>query len=318
MVKLRSPVVFVDEQGTRTRAGKSLWKSVDIRRFEEDEAIGPVLGDLLAQGVTDLVIDGDDRFVHRVITAYLSDVSLRSRPLRFLPVGGHPLSTIAHHAQGGLDARDIAALLRSEKDTDWEVVSVRALKVTSSNHRSAHYGFGFGAGWWHGAFEAYHRSGRPYGASLARSVVNLGRDVLGSSGASMGAEPIRFTVDYRPMGESWRHLHVTSLSRGWLGVAGAVNGEACLRLGSDEKELLGQAVRGRVVSGLGTREPVSVRFERLHLQGQLGYVLDGELYGSSGPQVVEVCHGPRVYFLKPTPGLFGRVKDLLVATTRRD
>jgi hypothetical protein len=119
-----------------------------------------------------------------------------------------------------------------------------------------------------------------------------------------GAEAIleshgsRVSVDYEPESEKLDYLLATALSSTWLGLPGRTDGSPVWFGGASGRQFLtrlaGSAALPSFLGG-GGAEP----FERIHIDGSNGFVVDGELYDPGEPHVLEVSKGRPVTFALP-------------------
>ncbi|MFU8807379.1 MAG: hypothetical protein ACNA8W_26455, partial [Bradymonadaceae bacterium] len=286
------------------------WSDFDFRGLRSEEGLEDALEGLLVEEPSVVVIDGDDRFLSRILTAYLGDLRHCSRPLRLLALGEESLTTVADATSGGLDRKRARRYLRNLAADRWQTSTLASLRITSSAEPSARSGFTFGAGWWYTAFEAYYRSGRADGAGLGKAALRLAQESLEGVASAPAGNDARLTINAVPYTNPWSHLMATTLSRSWFGLEGSQRSEPAMWLGERNAELIRQLMASRSVPYFSDRHWRAVNFERSHLDGLPGYVLDGELHMASHPQVIQVCQGPRVYFMRPETGVVAHVGGL--------
>ncbi|MFU8802500.1 MAG: hypothetical protein ACNA8W_01705 [Bradymonadaceae bacterium] len=315
MTSLQRVAVLADVSGSE-QAGQA-WADFDLRRVRSDDELEDELERLLSADPSVVVVDGDDRFLSRILTAYLGEVRHRSRPLRLLALSDERLTTVAEATSGNLDRKAARRYLSTLDAERWHTSSLPTLRITSSAEPAARYGFSFGVGWWYSAFEAYYRSGRADGAWVGKAAMRFARDSLADHRWAV-EEPGRLTIDGLPHTRSWAHLMATTLSKSWFGLEGAGRGEPALWLGERSGELVRQLMSSRAAALLSDWSWSAVDFDRVHLDGLPGYVLDGELHTARHPQVIQVCRGPRVYFMQPETRWIGRVGNLLSRSSHRD
>lgn len=320
MTTLKRVAILADASALSPRDVKR-WREYDLHLVRGGESLLEAIEELLCRDAWPVIVDGDDRFLGRIVTSYLGNLHHRSRPLRLLPLADYGLSTVADAITGGLERREVLKRLARLDERRWENVSVSTLKITASSRASADYGFSFGAGWWYTAFEAYHRSGRADGTPLGKAMFKWGQDLV-SHPPRAGGDGWRLSVDYRPQPEGWTHLQATTLAQSWLGLAGlsAPGGQSAptLRIGEKGADLLREWVTPRALTKTFVAPVEGTSFERVHLDGASGYVIDGELYGAGAGQVLELARGPRIFFMRPDTSLLGRVVGLVRRNSRPD
>lgn len=241
-----------------------------------------------------IVLDGDDRLFSRAMTAFRRHHRGRERPLEFLPlqVGRfHRLADEVGAPKPTLRVRKrLARVGREGVETKRRR---RTLRVTSSAYPAPIWGFSAGAGLFFRMFEILLRSDGRGLSGLGSVVSQIAREV--TSGPEQRFEPLgaRVAVDYEPWSERLGYLVASGLETSWLGIQIAEERSARW-LGSETAsgfvtKLASTAALPGFLQGTDARE-----FERIHVDGDGGFVVDGELYDPGEPHILQIAEGPYV------------------------
>lgn len=302
------------------------WQEFASEVVGNTESVVPAMRRLLALRPYVLVVYGGDRLVSRILTAYHTQLRHNGYPLRLLPLAAGDLQFVARAAGVQQTPARVAKALREQKDLqNWPSRVVSCLKVSSSMEPAAQYGFSFGAGWPYTAFHVYERKREqtPGGAgvSIAAAAASLAKDWARSGVGLRGAEAARaknrVSVDYKSRGESVSYVMASTLEESWFGGTATRGNQASLVMGDSPVELLKRAAVSRTLPGsLSSRQKrakaqASEGFERAHLDGFEGYVLDGILFKPEHPYVVQVSQGPQVHLIGSAAGRLSRITGLL-------
>jgi hypothetical protein len=235
------------------------------------------VSDAIEQTPADLVvIHGDDGLVSRVLSNWYRDRSRRSASVVFAaaPVGD---SAVAH-ALGAVRLGKWGKALR--KAAERNTVSSKPLAALSVSDcglpfRRVAFSVGFGR---------FATAGFGSVAELAEQALEGDR-----------TEPFRWVVDGQPQEEAG-YLVISSLPAVFGGLA--MGDGPTFRAGRSLAGLLPQTTRlGRVVSR-ATGAGAAREFDRIHIDGATGYLLDGIALTVDRPGVVEVRPGPRPAFAR--------------------
>jgi hypothetical protein len=267
---------------------------VDVTLEGHGSLAAPVSG-LLDDGVEAAVVLGDDFTLSRLATALHEELRDDARRFELLPVDVGEVCTVAQAIEApGTGWRDRRRTAKALNSADLRRTRVPSLRVVDSALASARLGFAFGMGTPFDYFEARARSERGRRLGALESVARLTRDTLRDSrGRAVEAD---IFVDWEPSAERFGYFVATPLERTWFDVA--MGRGATYRVGRRALELVGARSKvGRVVenaTGAGAEQ-----FQRVHIDTNSGYVVDGELFDPRRPRTVAITDGPRVHCLIP-------------------
>lgn len=243
-----------------------------------------------------IVLDGDDRLVSRALTAYRRHHRGRDKPLVFLPLATGRFRRVAEELGAPKPTASLADRLadgsvRQRAETE----SRRALKVTSSARTAPIWGFSVGVGLLFRIFEMLLRSEGAGIRGVRSAVTELARELTNQSGRRFEPVGARVTVDYESWTDQLGYLMASGLTESWLGVRLA-QGDRAKWQGSDSaqgfvKKMAGAAALPGFMQGARAEE-----FHRIHIDGGGGFVVDGELYDTGAPHVLQLAPGPRIAF----------------------
>ncbi len=296
------------------------WQGFASAVVGNTESVVPALKELLAGHPYVLVVYGSDRLVSRVLTAYHTQLRHYGYPLRLLPLAVGDLQFVARAAGVQQTPAQIVKALRAKKSIqDWPRVALSCVKISSSMESAAQYGFSFGAGWPYTAFDAYERkSGTTpggQGVSIAVAAALMAKD-WARSGARLGGSENskvknRVSVDYKARGESVGYVMASTLEQSWFGRTATHGHQTSLVMGDSPVELLKRAAASRTVERVRRRQQSGEGFDRAHLDGFEGYVLDGILFKPEHPFGVQVSQGPQVHFVGTPSSTLSRITGYL-------
>lgn len=243
-----------------------------------------------AEGAEVLAVVGDDWTLGRVMTHFGEVRPDIATPPAILVV---PRGDAAPAGDGIAKRRgSLPKLRRRLAAGDAETALVPTLRVVDSAERHALLGFNIGLGLPFDFFEARARTGRTGAVGNIDALVRLGRTTARQDLAEGDV-----WVDWIKRGERFRLLLASAVGRTWFGVDMSTEPEGPgLRLGKSIVEVAEARSRvGRVLSRFtGHRaEP----FDRIHIDTNVGYVLDGELFDPRSPRTIAIEAGPRVRFV---------------------
>lgn len=246
-----------------------------------------------------IVLDGDDRLVARALTAYRRRHVGRDRPLRFVPLRTGSYHRIADEVGGPRPSERLARQLADGGiPGHWSRQTHPTLRLTTSARPAPLWGFSVGAGIVFRLFETVLRSEGEGLSGLGSMASRLARQIGGETGTTLESQGARVSVDYEPQSEQLDYLLATALSTTWLGLPGRTDGAPAWIGGTSGRQFLtrvaGSAALPSFLGGGGTAP-----FERLHVDGSEGFVVDGELYDPGEPHVLEVAEGRPVTFTLP-------------------
>lgn len=246
-----------------------------------------------------IVLDGDDRLAARALTVYQRRQSVRERPVRFVPLQTGRFQRLAKSLGGPAPRKRLARLLAEEGVPEhWSEQRRRSLRVTTSARAAPLWGFNFGMGVVFDLFETLARTEGGGFSGWSSMGSKLVRQLASAETGRLEPEGARLSVDYEPRDEALGYLVASGLERTWMGISAAQgrapgwSGGRATR--SFLREVAGSAAVPRFLRGGG-----GDTFERIHVDGPGGFVLDGELYDPAEPHVVQVAVGPTVRFIVP-------------------
>lgn len=244
-----------------------------------------------------IVIDGDDRLVSTIITAYRRWQTPGTPEGRFCPIHTDAFATIASDVgaperQPGLPAR-LADRAAGER---WSMTTRESIRVTPSTEPASQYGFTFGAGLWFALFEMQYRTGTR-STGWGRALGEWAKELLSSDGESrFQPETGRVSIDYEPWGETLGYALISGLETTWFGES--FGGDSLQwRAGESGRTFVREATTSRAMPSF-FREGTGESFDRIHLDWTGGYVLDGELYDPDVPYVLQLAPGPEITFVR--------------------
>lgn len=300
---MNSTELVVVANDTRLEEANQIWEGslAGVAEWPDEPSEGSrLLEQLYAEGARRFAIFGDDELVGKVVTAYRRRPSLGEQPLDVwaLDVGEARVA-----GQGRKQWEPSAAARRFARGVDrWERTKVGTIKVSASVEPAAWYGFSFGTGWVYRAFEARIRARGGVG-NFATAFGRLATDTV-----SEDERPVarRVTVDYRPVDDGGSMV-ASTLADSYFGL-GSDGDRAAVWKGIAASGLMRQAMTPGV---LERGEAEAKTFEAIHLDSPDGWVLDGRLYGSDKPGVVQVVPGPTIDLVEPAGGIGSALRGWL-------
>jgi hypothetical protein len=243
-----------------------------------------------------IVLDGDDRLVSRAVTAYQRRHSGRDEPLEFMPLETGRFHRIADEVGGPEPSERLASrVAEGEIREETSTARRRALRITSTARPAPIWGFSVGNGLFFRLFEMLQRSEGGGVAGLRSVVGQLADDWAGGTGQRFESVGARVSVDYTPRTDKLGYLIASGLEQTWLGLRGA-DGSRPGWQGSETAGELVKSVAGAAIPSFLGGTPGDA-FDRIHVDGPGGFVVDGELFEASGPHVLQVAPGPQCKFV---------------------
>lgn len=285
-------VVLVDDTVREGRGGvdwsSTPWSSVQVR----DLSLVGRLDRHVSETTELVVVDGDDRLVHRALTAGRQLSPALRRGLRWAPLRGGEFDRIA---------RDLGAPRPSAAERAVEawldrrsppVVERPAIRVEASSIDHSLVGLTVGGGACYTFLEARHRGGGL--GDLGRTLGEFARGLTSSGRNGPGEDSLRFSVDYRPRAEALGYLLASGLRTSWFGIELGDADGARMLAGEQTGELVSRLARDRALPSLtrGSGE----RFDRIHLDWSGDFAVDGELYSPASPYALEIAQDHSVPF----------------------
>jgi hypothetical protein len=263
--------VFVDPAHADSAA--ALYRGHPQHRVERDDQIIEVLENA-EPGL--IVLHGADDLVSRVLSVWHVDRSRRGSQAVFAaaPVSDHAHAAGATGRRTGLGT--FGKALRKAIEGSFDATSVPTLSVSDSGLAFRRVAFSVG-------FGLFATGGFRNVAELAEQALEARRD------------DFRWAVDGTPQPNA-AFLVASSLPKAWGGLA--MGRGTSYRAGNSIASLATQTTRvGRAfsrVSGAAAAMP----FNRIHIDGASGYLLDGIELSMDAPGVVELRAGPKPKFLQ--------------------
>ncbi|MEM1349690.1 MAG: hypothetical protein AAGI01_14105 [Myxococcota bacterium] len=274
------------------------WPTDDVALVRDDPELTEHLGRWLDRGISEVVAQGSDAFLGRVLTTYHRKFSGHRTPLAVAPVGdGRPSPLVAHLGLEERPERAAKRIQRALHRARARRILIPTLRLTLSTSPHAMLGFDVGTGTVYALFSSARR-GVGRAAQLGRAAVAMAKEVVPSGFPAPGRGGARLVIDGVPSQEATYTL-ASSLGRSWLGMFMG-RGEA-LRIhhGSDPTQLFGQLATSQLPLVSSRSVAPATPFERVHLDAVEGVVLDGDLLTSSRPFIMHLSQGPRVVLLTP-------------------
>lgn len=285
-------VVLVDDTVREDRGGPDWsatpWTSIQVT----DLSLVGRLERHVGEGTELVVLDGDDRLVHRALTAGRQLSPELARGLRWAPLRRGRFDRIARDlgAPRPGEARDaVETWLERESPS---VVERPSLRVDASSLEHSLVGLTVGGGACYTIVEALHRGGGL--GELGRTLGEFVRGMASSARGGPSDEAVRLSVDYSPRGEEMGYLLASGLRTSWFGVALGGEQEAKMVAGEQPGELASRLARERALPSLTSGAGES--FGRIHLDWSGDLAVDGELYSPDSPYALEIAQGGAVPF----------------------
>lgn len=278
--------IFTDELKPRAQDLYPIGHSAPARRLpiSDERSLNEAI-DLASMKPGALaLLEGDDAFVSRVITArHRAGASLDLCPLPW------PDSIIATNL--GLDDEPAKALKRVERAHARQKLrrhQLHTLRVADSSRPDDRLAFVVGAGQLYTLAQERQRSALKALGALAMAISERSQEGL----------ILRHSRDGQPQ-EVAAYVMACALPRGWFDLAFSKEGGLRVRSGDSLKALFQGVARSRLplaaLQGMDDASP----FERLLLDSLEGYVLDGELIAPSDAFILQISHGPTIELLSP-------------------
>ncbi len=264
-------LVLVEPEHERSAPG--LWHSEDRRVVGTDAEIAEALREF---GGSNVVLHGSDALVSRALSNWYADRELRVRDVTWTAVPVDESASVANTLFDGRLGSFSKRWRKAASSGGLKSAPLQTMVVVDSGLPFRRVGFSVGFG------TLRHASVRSL-AGLAEQLVD----------DSTGPDRFRWVVDGSPQREVG-FLLASTLPK----VGGTVGmGKGCTyRSGSSVAALFPQATKvGRIVAratGAGRAEA----FDRIHIDGASGYLLDGVALTVEGAGVIELRSGPRPQF----------------------
>ena len=238
-----------------------------------------------------MVLDGDDRLVSRAVTAFRRRHRGRERPVRYLPLRTGRFDRIAAELGAPKPSRRLAKRMLDDPERFQESTTQRrALRVVTSARPAPVWGFSVGLGLFFRLFEILQRSEGQGLSGLRSAVGELARQVTGGEGRRFEAVGARVSVDYQAWAEQVGYLVASGLESSWLGLSLADRVEPRWEGSESAGGLVGKVAGSAALPGF-LQGGAGRAFERIHVDGNEGFVVDGELYDPAEPHVLQVGPG---------------------------
>lgn len=281
-------VVLAD--GLDARAAWSWGREAELIVIEGFEQLVSALGRALDDRADAIVVQGDDRFLGRVITAHRAHFLGHVNPLRLyaLPLGGMVPAAIG----AKLDLKkSVKHLIKGVNKGRLTRVTLPCLKVTNSAREAADYGFSFGAG-----AVCELMAARRAGARGAIQLSGMLASALRQEGAPRSRTHTRMTLDRAPI-SSASYVLASTLPSTWfdISMSAEIRG-ARVRCGEHDAELVRAMARAR--APLSRFRGEAGAFSRMTFDRLDRYLLDGEFVEAGADAVVRVAASAPVQLLR--------------------
>lgn len=283
-------VVLADGLDARARTAWSWGREAELVVVEGFEHLVSALGRALDDRADAIVVQGDDRFLGRVVTAYRSRFLGHINPLRLyaLPLGGMVPAAIGAKLDMKKSVKHLIKGLNKGRLTH---VTLPCLKVTNSTRAVADYGFSFGAGTICELVTA-----RKAGARGAVKVSGMIANALRQDESARSRASARMTLDRAPTASS-SYVIASTLPSTWFDInMSAGGGGARVRCGEHDAELVRALARSR--APLSRLRGEAAPFSRMTFDRLERYLLDGELVEAGGDAIVRVAASAPVQLLR--------------------
>lgn len=274
------------------------WRAVADARWAEvgaqlhplcaslDSDVSAAVDEACAEHPDVVVVVGDDGTVTRVATHLYEQRRDEATVPLLLVVPQGAVTAVAE----GVGAPSSAARLRRHLEAGKLGVRTRpSLRVVDTSHPATRLAFNVGMGLPFDFLAARARSERGGRLALVEAFARTARNDV-AEGELVEADVF---ADWKPYAEHLRYLLVSAGAHGWFGVE--MGRGPSFRLGRSALELFESRSRvGRLMQRATGRGAES--FERIHIDTNSGYVLDGELFDPRIPRTIAVSAGPSLRF----------------------
>ena len=243
-----------------------------------------------------IVAQGDVSFLMWLVTLYQQSFASHPVPPGFFPFSPSPRPTrldawLELDEKPKKRARRVIEGARKKK---LEEKHLPTLRVTSSLEPHARLALDFGLGAIFDLQEAALRGQLAGAVQVGQMVARLADELINAPSTSPTGGA-RIVVDGEPLAAPPAYMFASTLPTGLFGLAMSREGGARLRRGEELGELAKDLARARApLSMLRGEAP---RFERVLVDFEQRYLLDGELKTPSAPFVLQVEAGPRIKML---------------------
>lgn len=289
------------------------------RRLEELDA---AVAAFREEGVGVVAVLGGDGSVHHLVDAVLRSCAEADAPMVLALAGGTMNGLARALGTGGAPERVLRAALTALAGDGPPVRARHVLRVADARDGRSRYGFSFATGLVYRAFQQYYRASQPgLVAAVRASLLPLKAALVG--GSFYAGVQLDVRSDDAPWLPEPPHSLVASvLDRPllWFEPFGAPLGEtAAFHLAATSMRAREIAPRLWSIFRGRCRHP-RLRIDRSRdatVRGDIGYLIDGDLYPGGGAVDVRLTVGPRLRFLVPDVSSRGARPDRIRAMTTR-
>lgn len=281
--------VLTDERFSRVAGDVDVVLAAD----EDPERDADAITKLLDQAVDVAIVVGDDRTFARAATARLEHNRGRAERLDFGIIAAGDTVTVATAIDAPTMSRKALQKFRTALDRDrTRRISVPTLRVVDATRSAATLAFGFGMGLPVDYFRELERTSMSGRVGTTVSLTRMARERRGSESL---VEADVF-IDWEPRAEHFGYLLATLLHETWFDVG--MGKGATARLGRSVLDVVGARSRvGRLVQRAAGSGPET--FQRIHIDTNSSYVVDGAVVDIVKPRTVAITEGPTVRCLVP-------------------
>jgi hypothetical protein len=288
----------------------------DVLHVETDSArvLPDALAELMRHDIDLLVLNGGDGTLQFALTELLSNPDIKQLPWVAPLRGGRTNMTALDFGGRRNPVKSLEALLQAAKSNRLaeRVVRRPVLRISSNQRSDVQYGMFFGAGTIHRAISIVHRmfpKGRSQGVFGAGVVTGtlVGKTALRAKDGVLTPDKSQVRIDdQRSYGGEFTLLIASSLDRLFLRMNpfwGAGRGGVRFTSIASGAPRFGRSVpgimRGRPGPGVSSENGYeSVRANRVELNFDCGYTVDGEIFDPIADEVVTLGADRRITFVR--------------------
>ena len=294
MTKIAVLIDAADERAQKLWSWGMEAEQISLDPRDEDAAL-QALERLLASSCEVAVVQGGVPFLMWLATLHQRAFASHDTSLGFFTFSPQPTRLDAALDLDEKPKKRARRVLDAGKRKKLEEKHLPTLRVTSSLESHASLALDFGLGAIFDLQEASLRGQIAGAVQLGQMAAKLADEVINAPSREDGASSARVLVDGKPLATPPSYLLASVLPTSLFGLSMSREGGARLLKGEDLSELARDLARARAPLSMLRGE--AKRFERVVVDFEQRYLLDGELKTPGAPFVLQVEAGPRIKLL---------------------
>ncbi|MEC9442214.1 MAG: hypothetical protein VYE40_14005 [Myxococcota bacterium] len=294
MTKIAVLIDAADERAQNLWSWGMEAEQIALEQHDEASALA-ALERLLERECEVVIVQGGVPFLMWLVTLHQRFFSSHETSLGFFPFTPQPTRLDAALALDEKPKKRARRVLDAGRKGKLQEKHLQTLRVTSSLEPHANLALDFGLGAIFDLQEASLRGQIAGAVQLGQMAAKLADEVINSPAKDGAATSARILVDGKPLARPPAYLLASVLPTSLFGLSMSREGGARLLRGEDLTELARDLARARAPLSLLRGEAAG--FDRVVVDFEQRYLLDGELKTPGAPFVLQVEAGPRIKLL---------------------